>query len=50
MYPDYAHLPWRIVLDCRVEPDDRTKQFVLRANELTRKEGGDFVVRLLKKP
>jgi hypothetical protein len=50
MYPDYAHLPWRIVLDCRVEPDDRTKEFVLRANELTRKEGGDFVVRLLKRP
>ena len=40
----------RIVLDCRVEPDDRTKEFVLRANELTRKEGGDFVVRLLKRP
>ena len=50
MYPDYAHLPWRIVLDCRVEPDDRTKEFVLRANDLTRKEGGDFVVRLLKRP
>src|SRR5437879_3617703 len=29
MYPDYAHLPWRIVLDCRVEPDDRPKWLLL---------------------
>jgi len=49
MYPDYARLPWRIVLDTRVEPDERTKDFFVRAREETRKQGGDLVVRIVKK-
>ncbi|MGH2716978.1 MAG: DUF6572 domain-containing protein [Actinomycetota bacterium] len=43
-YPDYAHLPWRIVLDCQAEPDARMKEFIRRANEETVKQGGDFVI------
>jgi len=47
-YPDYANLPWRIVLECRSDPDARTREFVRLANEATQKEGGDFVIRRLK--
>jgi hypothetical protein len=47
-YPDYADLPWRIVLECRSDPDVRTREFVRLANEATRKEGGDFIIRRLK--
>ncbi|HWD09939.1 MAG TPA: DUF6572 domain-containing protein [Actinomycetota bacterium] len=43
-YPDYAQLPWRIVLDCQSEPDARIKEFIRRANEETAKQGGDFVI------
>lgn len=45
-YPDYAHLPWRVVLDCTSEPDARTKEFVMRADEASRKVGGSFIVRM----
>ncbi|GAC1372030.1 MAG: hypothetical protein NVSMB32_15960 [Actinomycetota bacterium] len=45
-YPDYAQLPWRVVLACTSEPDARIKEFVRRADEVTRKEGGEFVIRL----
>lgn len=45
-YPDYAHLPWQIVLDCTSEPDARTKEFVRLAGEETKKQGGEFIIRL----
>lgn len=45
-YPKYARIPWRIVLDCISEPDERTKEFIMRADEVTRKEGGSFIVRM----
>ena len=45
-YPQYAHLPWRIVVDCTDEPDDKTKEFLTRADEVTRKEGGSIEVRI----
>ncbi len=45
-YPDYADLPWRIVLECRSEPDAKTKEFLIRAHEVTKKEGGELVVRI----
>jgi len=44
LYPDHAALPWKIVLSCQSEPDERTKEFVRRAAETTRQEGGDFVI------
>lgn len=43
-YPDYGHLPWRIVLQCTSEPDARVKEFVRLANLETRKQGGEFVI------
>jgi hypothetical protein len=45
-YPDFGHLPWRIVLECQSEAGPRIKEFVRRANEETRKQGGDFVTTL----
>ena len=44
LYPDHAALPWKIVLSCQSEPDERTKEFVRRAAETTRQEGGDFII------
>jgi hypothetical protein len=44
MYPQYSHLPWKIVLWCQSEPDARTKEFVRRADEATREEGGQFIL------
>ena len=44
MYPDKARLPWKIVLSCQSEPDDRTKDFVRRADEATREAGGQFSI------
>jgi len=46
MYPEYAGLPWKIVLSCQTEPDDRTKEFVRRADAATRPEGGEVVINL----
>jgi hypothetical protein len=46
-FPEYAELPWRLVLDCQSEPDDRTADFVHRAHEVTRTAGGEFVIRRL---
>ena len=46
-YPDLAHLPWRVVLACQTEPDDLTKEFVRRADEVTAQSGGRFVLRRL---
>lgn len=43
-YPDYAHLPWRIVVETAGEPDPKTRQFLGRANEESRKQGGEVVV------
>lgn len=48
-YPDFAHLPWRIVVETTAEPDATTRQFLGRANEETKKQGGEVVV-ALKKP
>jgi hypothetical protein len=48
-YPDYAHLPWRIVLDCVAEPDARIKEFIRRANEETKKQGGEFVTEFTRR-
>ena len=50
MYPQYAHLPWRILLTCQTEPDDRTKSFVLRADSVTRAEGGAFLIHRMGQP
>jgi hypothetical protein len=44
IYPEHAALPWKIVLSCQTEPDERTKEFVRRADEMTRKEGGEFTI------
>lgn len=44
-YPEVAGLPWRLVLSCQSEPDDRTLEFVRRADEATRSEGGRFEIR-----
>jgi hypothetical protein len=44
LYPQYAHLPWKILLSCQTEPDDRTKEFVRRADSATRAEGGEFLI------
>ncbi|TMC84644.1 MAG: hypothetical protein E6J06_06120 [Chloroflexi bacterium] len=44
IYPDKAALPWKIVLSCQSEPDDRTKDFVRRADEATREAGGQFII------
>ncbi len=43
-YPEYSALPWKIILWCQSEPDPRTKEFVRRAAEATRQEGGDFLI------
>lgn len=45
IYPEYAQLPWKIVLSCQTEPDDRTKEFVRRADAATRAEGGEVLIR-----
>src|SRR2546425_2542035 len=44
MYPEQADVPWKIVLSCQSEPDERTKEFVRGAAEISRQEGGDFVI------
>jgi hypothetical protein len=44
MYPEYVHLPWKILLSCQTEPDVRTKEFVRRADAATRAEGGEFLI------
>ena len=44
MYPQFSHLPWKIVLWCQSEPDTRTMEFVRRADEATRQEGGQFIL------
>ena len=49
MYPEYAHLPWKILLSCQTEPDDRTKEFVRRADSTTRSEGGEFLIHRQRK-
>lgn len=48
-YPDYAHLPWRIVLDCQSEPDPQVREFVRRAAAETKNQGGDFVIEYTRK-
>lgn len=45
-YPDYAHLPWRIILQCVAEPDARLQEFLRRAREETKKQGGDLLTEL----
>jgi hypothetical protein len=45
-YPDYANLPWRIVLQCTAEPGHSVKEFVRRAAQETKNQGGDFVTEL----
>ena len=44
-YPEVAGLPWRLVLSCQSEPDERTVEFVIRADAATRAEGGTFEIR-----
>lgn len=44
-YPETDGLPWRLVLSCQSEPDDRTLEFVRMADAATRAEGGTFEIR-----
>jgi hypothetical protein len=50
MYPEYAHLPWKILLSCQTEPDERIKEFVRQADSATRSEGGEFLIHRFGQP
>lgn len=44
-YPELAHLPWRIVLDCQSEPDPLTADVLAKLVEPIAHYGGSLVVR-----
>jgi hypothetical protein len=43
-YPECASLPWRIVVRCQQQPDERTADVLRRTADAVRKHGGDLEV------
>ncbi len=43
-YTEQAHLPWRIVVDCQTDPDNRTAELLKHLEEPVAKHGGELVI------